>query len=389
MPDDTTARLVSALVPETPALVYVESKLIETAKRIQYLTNQAGCDLIYAMKPCTLTWVLNTISPFVTGFAASSPFEAQLARGILKDEGALHYHSVVITPEEFDQISVISNFISFNSIKQLQTHTPGSASNISVGLRVNPGISFVTDERYDPCRRHSKLGVPVDTLSRIPSLTSDGLMFHSNCESTNLGDLLNTVGILEHRLTPMLESLEWINLGGGYMLRSCTDADPLKYAVSKLKRHGNLKVFIEPGGAFVRDAGYIVSTILDIFDSNGVNVVILDTTINHMPEVFEYQFEPTVMDYDSTGTHRYILAGRSCLAGDIFGDYTFKRPLKIGDRVTFLEMGAYTQPKAHTFNGINLPNTYALGETGSLSLIASTGYDEFATRNGADRFAHI
>ena len=388
MPDVATARLVSKLIPQTPALVYAESELVETASRIRRMTTEAGCDLTYAMKPCTLAWALDTIAPFVTGFAASSPFEAQLARQVLGDNGNIHYHSVAITESEFVQVSALADFMSFNSINQFQRHQPQSKESVSLGLRVNPGISFVADERYDPCRRHSKLGVPIDALSKFDSPNVKGLMFHTNCESDDLRHLLATVQNMQRRLSPMLEGLDWVNLGGGYMFREGTDIEPLRQAVEILRNNGDTRIIIEPGGAFVRDAGIIVSAVLDIFDSNGVEVAVLDTTINHMPEVFEYQFEPEVLDYQPEGQHRYILAGRSCLAGDIFGDYTFDQPLHIGDRVTFMEMGAYTQPKAHTFNGINLPDVYAYTKDGNLSLIASMTYENFAARNGAHQLAY-
>ncbi|MCH8310581.1 MAG: hypothetical protein IIB17_08820 [Chloroflexi bacterium] len=388
MPDVATARLVSKLIPQTPALVYAESELVETASRIRRMTTEAGCDLTYAMKPCTLAWALDTIAPFVTGFAASSPFEAQLARQVLGDNGNIHYHSVAVTESEFAQVSALADFMSFNSINQFQRHQPQSNESVSLGLRVNPGISFVADERYDPCRRHSKLGVPIDALSKFDSPNVKGLMFHTNCESDDLRHLLATVQNMQRRLSPMLEGLDWVNLGGGYMFREGTDIEPLRQAVEILRNNGDTRIIIEPGGAFVRDAGIIVSAVLDIFDSNGVEVAVLDTTINHMPEVFEYQFEPEVLDYQPEGQHRYILAGRSCLAGDIFGDYTFDQPLHIGDRVTFMEMGAYTQPKAHTFNGINLPDVYAYTKDGNLSLIASMTYENFAARNGAHQLAY-
>ncbi|MDP6453103.1 MAG: hypothetical protein QF898_07320 [SAR202 cluster bacterium] len=388
MPDDATARLVSKLVPQTPALVYAESELVETASRIQRMTSEAGCDLTYAMKPCTLAWTLETISPFVTGFAASSPFEARLARQVLGDRGNLHYHSVAVTDSEYEEISELADYMSLNSINQFQARQSQSTDGISLGMRVNPGISFVADERYDPCRRHSKLGAPIDALSNVESSELDGLMFHTNCESDDLRHLLATVNTVERRLSHLVSGLDWINLGGGYMFREGADISLLRQAVEILRNHADAKVFIEPGGAFVRDAGYIISTVLDIFDANGVDIAVLDTTINHMPEVFEYQFEPEVLDYQPEGEHRYILAGRSCLAGDIFGDYTFDQPLKIGDRVTFTEMGAYTQPKAHTFNGINLPDVYAFTKTGNLSLLASMTYEDFSARNGAHQLAY-
>lgn len=387
MPNEAIADAISRLVPETPALVYSESELVETATRIRDVADQSGCQLVYAMKPCTLAWVLESVAPKVTGFAASSPFEARLARDVLGDRGRVHYHSVAVTEEELRTVSSLADYMSFNSATQFQTHQP-AAGGVSCGLRVNPGISFVADERYDPCRRHSKLGVPIERLSGWDGAPPKGLMFHTNCESDDLGNLLSTVETVTQGLDSLLPGLEWINLGGGYMFRQGADTDGLAQAIATIRDHSDAEVFIEPGAAFMRDAGFIVSTVLDVFDSRGVDVAVLDTTINHMPEVFEYQYEPAALGYEPEGRHRYILAGRSCLAGDVFGDYTFDRPLKTGDRVTFMEMGAYTQPKAHTFNGINLPSVFAHTSEGLLPLVPPMGYEEFAARNGARQLAY-
>jgi carboxynorspermidine decarboxylase len=141
-------------------------------------------------------------------------------------------------------------------------------------------------------------------------------------------------------------------------------------------------VYFEPGAALVRDAGYIVSSVIDLFTSGGREIAVLDTTVNHMPEVFEYQFEPEVLDHDDDADHEYLLAGCTCLAGDIFGLYGFAEPLQLGSRVVFPEAGAYTTVKAHLFNGVNLPAVYALTESGELILKRQSTYDEFRARCG-------
>ena len=45
----------------------------------------------------------------------------------------------------------------------------------------------------------------------------------------------------------------------------------------------------------------------------------------------------------------------TCLAGDVIGDYSFDRPLAIGDKLVFLDMAHYTMVKTTTFNGVRLP----------------------------------
>ena len=154
-------------------------------------------------------------------------------------------------------------------------------------------------------------------------------------------------------------------------------------AVSFLREKYDVDVFFEPGKAIVGDAGYIVSAVIDIFESDGQTIAILDTSVNHMPEVFEYQYRPDVTQDSEEGAYIYTLAGCTCLAGDLFGDYKFKEPLEIGSRIVFEGMGAYTLVKANMFNGVNLPSIYALTTEGKLELKKQFGYEDFKSRCGA------
>ena len=141
-------------------------------------------------------------------------------------------------------------------------------------------------------------------------------------------------------------------------------------------------MFIEPGSGLIRAAGYFVASVLDLFQSSGATVAVLDTTVNHMPEVFEYGFQPDVVGHDDAASHEYLLAGCTCLAGDLFGAYRFHEPLDIGDKVVFSNAGSYTLVKAHTFNGVALPSVYALDTGGELVLQGRPSYAEYAARWG-------
>jgi carboxynorspermidine decarboxylase len=194
--------------------------------------------------------------------------------------------------------------------------------------------------------------------------------------------VLATVEHVEAALGDFLQDLEWVNLGGGYLFEGSKNIDALIEAVEILESRYGLQVFIEPGAAFVRAAGFIVSSILDIFYSGGKRVAVLDTTVNHMPEVFEYQFEPDVLGHDDRAAYEYVLAGSTCLSGDLFGEYGFSRPCEVGDKLVFYNAGAYTLSKAHTFNGVNLPAIYELTDKGDLVLKARSPYTDFAARWG-------
>ena len=362
-------------VPRTPSMVCNVGELRRTASRIRTASHEAGCTLLYSVKANALPGVLTALAPFVDGYGVSSLNEAQAAWNALGDSGRLHLCTVAVPSRDADELSEICDYVTFNSLSQLERWGPVFAGCASVGLRVNPGNSFLDDRRYDPCRPHSKLGVSLDDLTasadRVVPLV-DGLHVHSNCDSTDLGELQETVSILDSRIGSVLSQVKWVNLGGGYLFDAGMNVAPLEEAASLIRDRYGAEVIIEPGAAFVRDSGYVVASVLDLFDSDGKEVAVLDTTVNHMPEVFEYQFRPEVLGLSDAGTYEYVLAGMSCLAGDVFGEYRFDKPLRVGSRVVFTDAGAYTIVKANIFNGIPLPTVYELRDDGTFVQMAVT-----------------
>ena len=378
----------------TPAFVYDEATLDRLIVRARDAVRSAGGELLFTMKPFSFAPALDRMRAHLDGFAASSLFEARLAREILGGTGSVHITSPGLRPEELPEIASICDYIAFNSLSQWKRHSGEARRSASCGLRVNPQLSIVGDARYDPCRPHSKLGVPLEDLVEVLDVapaTLDGirgLHFHTNCDAEDFGGLLATAELLAARLDNLLQRLDWVNLGGGYLFGADGQPKELWSAINVFASRG-LRVFVEPGAGLIREAGLIVSSVVDAFDSDGRTIAVLDTSINHMPEVFEYDFEPDVVGHEDGAPFSCILAGATCLAGDVFGDYSFAAPLAVGDRVAFKNVGAYTLTKAHMFNGVDLPAIYALTESGELQLKKEFGYSTFADRWKADAHAPV
>ena len=64
----------------------------------------------------------------------------------------------------------------------------------------------------------------------------------------------------------------------------------------------------------------------------------------------------------------------------MIGDYSFEKPLHIGDRLVFEDMAIYSMVKNNTFNGIPLPDIVLLKEDGTTELIKRFGYKDFKER---------
>ncbi len=388
-----SARVVRSV--QTPALVLDEQQVLRDLESAARLRDQCGCKILYALKPMTCEFVLEWMVGKVDGFAVSSLFEARLAREVLDSRGTVHLTTPGLRDCELLELGDLCDVISFNSLSQLRRFSGSLEKPDQVGLRVNPQLSLVVDDRYNPCRPLSKLGVPLDSLARRwqrePELFEPvaGLLFHNNCDSTTFEPLHRTVTHVETMLREQLSGLSWINLGGGYLLDEPEAVDLLARSVELLESRHGLCVIIEPGAALVRKAGYLVASVIDLFRFRGTTTAVLDATVNHVPEVFEYQFEPDVQDDDDQGQFEYLLAGSSCLAGDVLGVYAFEKRLNIGSRVVLANVGAYSIVKAHMFNGINLPSIYSVSPAGDLVLRRSFTYEDFVSRFGACRDAAV
>ena len=339
----------------------------------------AGCKLLYAVKAMPLLDLLRQFASRVDGFAISSPFEARLVTDHFP-ESQMHFTSPGVRPDEVSVIRSLCGFVSANSRSQIELFGTGSNWNGSLGIRVNTRVSSVLDSRYDPCRPSSKLGIPVEEIAEVfqkNGYAIDGLHIHTNADSTDFGQLLANVKVLIDAL-PDKFPIRWVNLGGGYLFEGAT-VGPLLEAASLVRKEFGAEVFIEPGAGLVRSAGFLVASVLDILFVDGNQIAILDTTVNHMPEVLEFDYQPDVASQDDEGEFSYILAGRTCLAGDVFGIYQFANPLEVGDKVVFEDAGAYSLVKAHRFNGVNLPQVGVLDIDRQYRVRKTFTYSDFET----------
>ncbi len=340
-----------------PAFVIDETNLRGQLDRLLQLRELSGCKILYSMKALPLQPIVEMAGKTLDGVSVSSLFEAKLAKELIGDNGSLHLTSPGLREAEFTELSRLCTHVSFNSISQWH-RLSALGKNYSPGLRINPKLSFLNDERFDPCRHYSKLGVDIDAVDSVNLKGSvEGIHFHTVFSCRDFVPLFQTLELITERLLKHGNAFKWINLGGGYLFSQINDYRVFIETVRVLTQRYGLEVFIEPGKDVVGEAGFLVANIVDRFESGGKTVAILDTSVNHNPEVFEYQRKPDLWRPE-TGIYRVILAGSTCLAGDVFGEYAFDRIPEVGEQIVFKNVGAYTLIKANRFNGYNLPEIY-------------------------------
>ena len=343
----------------TPCYVIDRGYLQENLDVLGRVQNETGCKILLALKGFAAWSVFDQVKRVLPGAAASALFEAKLARECIG--GEVHLCAPAYRDDEFDEFLQTVDHIVFNSLTQYEHFRPWvrrSGSNVQCGLRLNPRHSEVKTAIYDPCAPGSRLGITRDQLGdELPEGIS-GLHFHTLCE-LNSDALDRTWQAVEKQFAPLLKQAQWVNLGGGHHItRDDYDVERLCRVVREARERYDVQVYLEPGEAIALNTGFLVSSVLDLVH-NAMDIAVLDTSASaHMPDVLEMPYRPVIADAAEPEvlTHTYRLAGMTCLAGDVIGDYSFAEPLKIGDRLVFHDMAHYTMVKNTMFNGINLPD---------------------------------
>ncbi len=360
-------------IPTTPAFVIDECEIVKNLSGLVDLKESSGCKVLYSIKALPLKSLIKLTTEYLDGLSVSSYFEARLAKDVIGDKGSIHITTPGLRADEFQQVSALCTHVSFNSISQYQRLYKTGTS--SLGLRINPKISTASDLRFDPCRPYSKLGVNIELINDLPDRI-EGLHFHTVFSHTDFQPLEKITSLLKEKLGKKLSQLKWLNLGGGYLYHQINNYYPFVELVKQLRVEYAIEVYIEPGKAIVGNAGYLITTVIDRFMSDGKAIAVLDTTVNHNPEVFEYQKKPELMEQSEEG-ESCTLVGSSCLAGDVFGEYQFNTIPNVGDRLVFSNVGAYSLTKASRFNGYNLPDIYILDEQKKNVLVKQFTYQHY------------
>ncbi len=366
---------------KTPCYVVDEALLMKNLQCLQSLAQRADCKILLAQKAFSMFCFYPLIGQYLDGTCASGLFEAKLGYEEMGKE--VHVFSAAYREDEFDELLGIADHIVFNSFSQWEKYR-GKAiqTNKQFGIRINPELSTQSHAIYDPCASGSRLGVTIDQFR--PDLLDgiSGLHFHTLCEQ-NSDDLVKTLEAVEQKFGRYLSQMEWVNFGGGHHItRADYDIETLVSCIVDFKKKYNLTVYLEPGEAIALNTGYLVSTVLDIVH-NGLDIAILDTSAAcHMPDVIEMPYRPNAIntDFPAKKPHTYRLAGMTCLSGDVIGDYSFDKPLEIGQQIIFCDMAIYSMVKNNTFNGINLPSIAIKGCDGNIKVVKEFGYGDFKHR---------
>lgn len=364
---------------KTPYYLCEEALLRKNLELLKKVSQKSGAKVLLALKGFAFSGLADLVSEYLDGCTCSGLHEAKFAKEYFK--GEIHSFSPAFKDEEIDEINELSNHIVFNSFAQLEKYK--NRVKGSIGLRVNPEVSKSPVDLYNPCGLYSRLGITFENFEEDKLDGVEGLHFHALCEQ-GADELEEVLKAFEEKFGAFLYTCKWINFGGGHHItKKGYDVEKLINLIKYFKEKYGVEVYIEPGEAVGWETGTLVTTVLDIVD-NGMKIAILDSSAEaHMPDTLAMPYRAEVRNAGVANEkkHTYRLAGNTCLAGDIMGDYSFDEPLRIGQQIIFEDQIHYTIVKNTSFNGIKLPNLVVLRENGEKEIVREFGYEEYRRRN--------
>ncbi|PLY02498.1 MAG: carboxynorspermidine decarboxylase [Desulfuromonas sp.] len=379
---------------KTPAFIVDEALLRRNCETLAAVKRRTGCKILLALKGFAMWPLFPLIREYLDGTCASSPWEAHLGRR--EFGGEVHAFAAAWSDADFTELLTLCDEIDFNSFAQLEHFRPRFDSKLRYGLRINPECSTQdpTHAIYDPCAPKSRLGIRREDFSRRNLDGISGLHFHTLCEQ-NADALATTLAAVEAQFGDLLSRMDWVNFGGGHHItRADYDVDLLCRLINDFKGKYGVQVILEPGEAVALNTGVLVASVLDIIDNNGP-IAILDVSATcHMPDVLEMPYRPVIGKLSGSDLfapldtpagelgeqpYPYRLAGLSCLAGDVIGDYAFAEPLQVGDRLAFGDMAHYSMVKTSFFNGVRHP-AIGIQRGGEIEIVREFSYEDYRNR---------
>lgn len=360
---------------KTPYYLIDERKLLKNLKLIERIRKRSDAKVVLALK-CFSTWsVFKLMKRYMDGTTSSSLYEARLGREKFGKE--VHAYCAAYSKNDIREVVRFADKVIFNSLSQLKMFFP-FAKSCEIGLRVNPGVSYSHYDLADPGRRFSRLGVKdIKSLKKaMPYI--NGVMFHFNCENDNFKDFSGNIDYISSRYGSLLKRLKWVSLGGGlYFTKQGYPIDKFCGKIRELGERFKVQVYLEPGESAITQSAELVTRVLDVVH-NRIDIAIVDaSTEAHMLDLLVYRSSARMKSANPRGKFRYMIAGCSCLAGDVFGIYRFTSRLKVGKIIRFSDAAGYTMVKKNWFNGLRMPSIAVKRLNGSIEPVREFTYKDF------------
>lgn len=352
----------------SPLYVLHGESVLAACERLKGSLGAAGARLYLAGKSNPNPFFWKRLRREGIGLDACSPGEVEqaLAAGFTPEE--ISFTGCALTVAEMDYLAASGVEINLDAGDQALTFCQRHPQR-AFGLRINPGRGAGSHASCTTAGSEAKLGVPwcevPELLARLRGMGAclRGLHCHTGSGGLDVEHFVRTAEQMA-ALAREVGELDWLSLGGGLGVPhhpDDPDFDLERYAACLRQLDaGDVELRLEPGQAFVAEAGVLVMTVVSTKrQDDGTFFALTDSSFNHYLGTSLYaSWHGIEVDLPAGEERAEIpvhVCGHLCNTGDVFAR---ARPLptpRVGDRLLMGTCGAYGISRAANYNSRPLP----------------------------------
>jgi len=286
--------------------------------------------------------ILQKICPDVN-FSIHTPEEIKM----IKDKSKISFFTQAESENELKDIlkKGVRKFVIDNEIdlERILKEIKGTSTKIDLSLRMKFQEHRIGTGKYFVYGMNSnKINKIISSIKNNSLIQKLGIHLHRKSQNTSEWEIIEE--IKDSLSEETLKRINFINLGGGLPVEYRNyPLENQKYIFKKLSetinflKKYNIKTIIEPGRFIAAPATKLITEIIQLSDKN----IILNTTIyNCALDTIIGQHKMLVENELATGED-YLIKGNSPTRDDIFRYRVKLKNPKVGNKITFLNAGAY------------------------------------------------
>ena len=353
----------------TPSYVYSYDKIKNNINNFKKNFKTINPLICFSVKSNSNLKILSLINKF--GLGADVVSKGELIRALkakIKPEKIV-FSGVGKTIDELKfavtKKILLINAESENEIIEIEKIAKKNNKKINIGIRLNPDTDAKTLKKISTGKKENKFGLTQKKFLELLKKYKSSKFVNIICLSVHIGSQItshvpykNMLNVVNKIIQQSKYKFKYIDLGGGMGIQYGNNLNNLDYSKynklikSFLKKNNSIIIF-EPGRSIVGNAGYLISKITYVKQTNSKNFVILDSAMNDLirPALYgsKHRIVPSKLNRKKI-SKKHEFVGPICETTDKFLTVAKYQKINQRDIIIICDVGAYGMVLSSNYN---------------------------------------
>jgi len=353
----------------TPSYVYSYDKIKNNINNFKKNFKTINPLICFSVKSNSNLKILSLINKF--GLGADVVSKGELIRALkakIKPEKIV-FSGVGKTIDELKfavtKKILLINAESENEIIEIEKIAKKNNKKINIGIRLNPDTDAKTLKKISTGKKENKFGLTQKKFLELLKKYKSSKFVNIICLSVHIGSQItshvpykNMLNVVNKIIQQSKYKFKYIDLGGGMGIQYGNNLNNLNYSkynklIKFFLKKNNSKIIFEPGRSIVGNAGYLISKITYVKQTNSKNFVILDSAMNDLirPALYgsKHRIVPSKLNRKKI-SKKHEFVGPICETTDKFLTVAKYQKINQRDIIIICDVGAYGMVLSSNYN---------------------------------------